>query len=105
MYGKLSNQCNMKLKNTHLMCFNELCPTYCKMKNGLDEFESILNIRLSLTDCTGTLDNCVLHHQTATKILNGVSCNENIILFLFNEIVLNANCLNSKLTISITVYK
>jgi len=82
MYGKLSNQCNMKLENTHLMCFNELCPTYCKMENGLDALENILNIRLSLTDCTGTLDNCVLHYQTATKIFNEVSYNANIVLYL-----------------------
>jgi len=78
MYEKLySNQCGTNIENSHLICPNELCPTHFKMENGLDELESIFNIRVSLTDSTGTLDNCILHYKIATKMLNEVSYNEN----------------------------
>lgn len=63
----------MNVESTHLMCLNSNCPTNLKMEIGSDELESVLNIRLSLTDSSGTLENCIMHHQTATKILNKVS--------------------------------
>jgi len=55
------------------MCLNPECTSNFEMEIGSHELETILNIRLSITDSTGTLENCILHHQVATKILNGVS--------------------------------
>lgn len=66
----------MYVDNAHLMCFNPQCPMNLRMEVGSDELESILNIRISLTDCTGTLENCILHHQAATKVLSEVSNNK-----------------------------
>lgn len=63
----------MDVESTHLICLNPECPSNSEMGIGSDELESILNIRLSLTDLTGTLDNCILHHQIAAKILSKVS--------------------------------
>lgn len=65
----------MDVDSTHLICLNPKCPINLKMETGSDELECELNIRLSFTDSTGTLENCILHHQAATKILNGVSFN------------------------------
>jgi len=71
-----SNLCGMYVESTHLICLNPNCPTNLKMEFGSDELESILNLRLSITDSTGTLENCIIHHQTATKILSKVSYNK-----------------------------
>jgi len=74
----------MNVEDTHLLCLNSNCPSNLKMEIGSDELESILNIRLSLTDSTGTLENCTLHHLAATKILSKVSININLLkMFVF----------------------
>lgn len=63
----------MYVDNTHLICLNPECSIHFKMEIGSDELECELNIRLSLTDSTGTLENCILHNQAALKILSEVS--------------------------------
>lgn len=68
-----SNQCGMNVNSTYLMCLNPECTSNFEMETESYELESILNIQLSITDSTGTLENCILHHQVATKILNEVS--------------------------------
>ncbi|XP_025425165.1 protein hold'em-like isoform X1 [Sipha flava] len=72
------NLCGMYVENVHLMCINPECSMNLNMEVGSDELESILNIRLSLTDCTGTLENCILHHQAATKILSEINNFQNM---------------------------
>lgn len=62
----------MNVESTYLICFNQQCPSNLKMEIASDELESVLNIQLSLTDSTGTLDKCILHSQVATKILTEV---------------------------------
>jgi len=63
----------MYVNNTYLLCVNPECTSNFEKEIGSYELETILNIRLSITDSTGTLENCILHHQVATKILNEVS--------------------------------
>lgn len=63
----------MNVESTHLMCLNPECSSNIDMEIGSNDLENILNIRLSITDSTGTLDNCILHHQAAIKISNEVS--------------------------------
>lgn len=63
----------MNVESIHLMCLNLDCPSNLKTEIESDELESILDIRLSLTDSTGTLENCTMHHVTATKVLSEVS--------------------------------
>lgn len=55
------------------MCLNPECPSNLNTDITFNELEYILNINLSLTDSTGTLENCILHHQAATKIISNVS--------------------------------
>lgn len=65
----------MDVESTQLICLNPECSVNLKMEMGSDELECELNIRISFTDSTGTLENCILHNQAATKILSGVSFN------------------------------
>lgn len=66
------------------MCFNPECPSNLNMELGLYELESVLNIRLSLTDSTGSIENCILYHQAAMKILNQVRNHEYYFPFSYN---------------------
>lgn len=59
------------------MCLNPECPSNLNMELGSNNLESTLNIRLSLTDSTGSIENCILHHQAATKILSKVMKSRN----------------------------
>jgi len=64
----------MNVESSYLMCLNPECSSNYEMEiESSYELESIINIRLSITDSTGTLENCLLHHQVATKILKEVS--------------------------------
>ncbi|VVC34548.1 Nucleic acid-binding, OB-fold [Cinara cedri] len=74
------NICGTDVENAYLMCLNPECTTHFNIANGSDELESILNIKLSLTDISGTLDNCILHHKAATKILCKVTNFQNMSL-------------------------
>lgn len=65
----------MNVESSYLMCLNPDCSSNFEMEIESYELESIINIRLSITDSTGTLENCILHHQAANKILKEVSNN------------------------------
>lgn len=58
------------------MCLNPECPSNLNMEHESYELESVLNIYLSLTDSTGSIENCILHHHAATKILSQVRRSE-----------------------------
>lgn len=70
-----SNLCGMNVESSYLMCLNPECSSNFEMEIESYELESIINIRISITDSTGTLENCILHHQAANKILKEVSNN------------------------------
>lgn len=71
-----SNLCGAEVENTHFMCLNPECNAHFNMENRTNELESIINIKLSLTDISGTLDNCILHHKAASKMFIEVSIYE-----------------------------
>ncbi|KAF0705308.1 Uncharacterized protein FWK35_00037539, partial [Aphis craccivora] len=64
-----NNLCGMNVESSYLMCLNPDCSSNFEMEIESYELESIINIRLSITDSIGTLENCILHHQAANKIL------------------------------------
>jgi len=63
----------MNVNSTYLMCLNLESTSKFEMETESCELESISNIRLSITDYTGTLKICILHHQVATKLKAEVS--------------------------------
>ncbi|XP_060847878.1 protein hold'em-like [Rhopalosiphum padi] len=103
----------MNVESSYLMCLNPECSSNYEMEiESSYELESIINIRLSITDSTGTLENCLLHHQVATKILKEVNYFQNMSLNQRTELkwkYLFTNCMiklvvteahpNEKLTI------
>ncbi|KAF0748429.1 meiosis-specific with OB domain-containing protein, partial [Aphis craccivora] len=75
-----NNLCGMNVESSYLMCLNPDCSSNFKMEIESYELESIINIRLSITDSTGTLENCILHHQAANKIFKEVNYFQNMSL-------------------------
>ncbi|XP_050438704.1 meiosis-specific with OB domain-containing protein [Adelges cooleyi] len=66
------NLCGSRVNNDFKTCLNFECISNMPVGHGVEDLRCVLNIRMSLTDSSGTLENCQVSDHTATKLLGSV---------------------------------
>ncbi|XP_050530368.1 meiosis-specific with OB domain-containing protein isoform X2 [Daktulosphaira vitifoliae] len=64
--------CSTIVLNDYENCHNFECISNMTLKYGVENIQSVFNVLISLTDSTGTLENCQLTEIVATNILGSV---------------------------------